>query len=102
EKPDNPPVATVYGNTGLWHLFTADNFGKGQAGFNVFYDRINRNPGFLTLSAVGVSGAVGLTNWLEFGANFDINDHMLVRRADELSFGQQSLGLFGNAANGFT
>src|SRR5450759_5273308 len=84
ETSGRRPVATVYGNTGLWHVFSADNLARGQAGFNVFYDRINRNPGYLTISTVGVSGAVGLTDWLELGASFDINDHILVRRADQL------------------
>ena len=100
ETSDHRPVATVFGNTGLWHVFSADNLAHGQAGINVFYDRINRNPGYLTISGVGISGAVGLTDWLEFGASVDINEHILVGRATQLSFGQQALGFFGNKTPG--
>ena len=100
ETPDHPPVATVYGNTGLWHVYSADTLAAGHPSFNAWYDRFNRDPGYLTIGTWGVSGAVGLTNRLEFGVNFDINTHILDRRADELSFGQQQLGLFGNKTPG--
>lgn len=100
EQPAHPPLATVYGNTGLWRVFSADNLPQHQVAFNVWYDRINRNPGFLTISTVGVSGAVGITDWLELGMNFEINKRILARRQDQLSFGQQALGFFGNKTPG--
>jgi outer membrane protein OmpA-like peptidoglycan-associated protein len=100
DSSPHPAISTIYGNTGLWKVFNATNLPPGTASFNVWYDRINRNPGFLTISTVGVSGAVGLTNWLEFGANFEINKHILARRQDQLSFGQQALGLYGTQTPG--
>lgn len=95
EAPPHPAISTILGNTGLWKVYSAPNLPKYKASFNVFYDRINRNPGFLTISTVGVSGAYGITDWLELGMNFEINKHILARRQDQLSFGQQALGLFG-------
>lgn len=96
DQPSHPPSSTIYGNTGLWKVFSARNLPKGQASFSAWYDRINRNPGFLTISTVGPSGAVGITDWLELGINFEINKRILARRQDQLSFGQQALGFFGN------
>ncbi len=100
DQPSHPPSSTIYGNTGLWKVFSADNLPRHQASFSVWYDRINRNPGFLTIGTVGISGAAGITDWLEFGMNFEINKHILARRQDQLSFGQQALGLFGNRTLG--
>ncbi len=94
------PNASLYGVTGLWKTLVPETLPPGQASFSVWYDRINRNPGFLTISTVGVGGAVGITRHLEFGVNFEINRRILVRRADQLSFGQQQLGFFGNRTPG--
>ncbi len=97
---DPPPVAGVYGNTGLWKVFAAQTLRGGQASFSIWCDRINRNPGRLTVSAVGFSGSYGLTDRLEIGADMEANRHVLVGRAEELSFGQQALGFFGNKTRG--
>ncbi|OFV98829.1 MAG: hypothetical protein A3F68_13260 [Acidobacteria bacterium RIFCSPLOWO2_12_FULL_54_10] len=94
------PTASLAGNTGLWKVLSPDTLPPKQASFAVWYDRIGRNPGQLTISTIGVSGATGLTNWLEFGANFEINRRVLVRRSDQLSLGQQQAGLFGNRTKG--
>jgi len=90
------PVASVHGNTGLWRVLSPQTLPPGQAAFSVWYDRMFRDPGALTISTVGVGGAVGLTDWFEFGANWQINRRILMRQFEETSFGQQSLGLFGN------
>ncbi|MBI4464337.1 MAG: PKD domain-containing protein [Acidobacteria bacterium] len=100
ESPYLKPTASLYGNSGLWKVLSADTVPRGQAGFSVWYDRITRNPGHLTISTVGFGGSVGLTDWLEFGANFEVNRRVLVRRANQLSFGQQELGFFGNQTPG--
>ena len=100
QPPFLRPTASLYGSTGYWKTLTPDSLPSGQASFSVWYDRINPNPGHLTVSTVGVGGAVGLTDWLEFGANFEINRRVLVRRANQLSFGQQQLGFFGNNTPG--
>ncbi|MBI4458991.1 MAG: OmpA family protein [Acidobacteria bacterium] len=94
------PTASLYGNTGLWKVLSPDTLPPGQAAFSVWYDRISRNPGWLTISTIGVGGSAGLTDWLEFGASFDINRRVLVRRQNQLSFGQQQLGFFGNKTAG--
>ncbi|PYS37286.1 MAG: hypothetical protein DMG14_21835 [Acidobacteria bacterium] len=64
------------------------------------YDRINRNPGYLTISTIRFTASVGITDRLEFGAVLEANRRVLVGRAEQLSFGQQALGLFGNRTPG--
>ncbi|HEX9597624.1 MAG TPA: PKD domain-containing protein, partial [Anaerolineales bacterium] len=96
------PTASLSGNTGLWKIHTPVNLAPGQAAFSVWIDRINRNPGQLTITTIGFGGSVPLTSWLEFGANFEANRRVLVRRFEELSLGQQRLGFFGTQAPGAT
>ena len=97
---NRPSVAGVYGNTGLWKVFTTQTLPAGQASLSIWYDRINRDPGHLTVSTLGFSGCVGITDRLEVGVALEANRHVLVGRAEELSFGQQALGLFGNKTKG--
>jgi hypothetical protein len=87
-------VASLSGNTGLWKVLTPTNLPKGGVAVSVWLDRINRNPGQLTITTFGFGGSTGLNNWLELGINFEVNRRILVRRADQLSLGQQRLGLF--------
>ena len=94
------PTASLYGNTGLWKVLSPQTLAPGNAAFSVWYDRIYRDPGFLTISTVGVGGAVGLNSWFEVGANFEINRRILMRSFEHVSFGQQSLGLFGSQTPG--
>jgi len=61
------PAAGISGNTGLWKVFTADTLAAGQESFSAAYDRVNRNPGYLTVSTASFAGAVGITGRLEFG-----------------------------------
>jgi hypothetical protein len=103
DAPSNPiAVAGVYGNTGFWKVFTTQTLPAGQASFSTWYDRINRNPGYLTVSTVGLGGSLGITDRLELGASLEANRHVLVGRAEELSFGQQALGFFGEKTPGST
>jgi len=96
------PTASLTGNTGLWKIQSPINLPPGQGAFSVWADRINRNPGQLTITTYGFGGSVGLTKWLEFGANFEVNRRVLVRRFEELSLGQQQLGFFGSKVPGAT
>jgi len=95
-----PATASIYGNTGLWKVLTADTLPVRQASFSTWYDRINRNPGDLTISTFGFGGAVGVLNRLEVAADLEANRNLAVGRADEVSFGQQALGFFGNLTPG--
>jgi len=79
------PTASLSGNTGLWKIHTPVNLAPGQVAFSVWIDRINRNPGQLTITTIGFGGSVPLTSWLEFGANFEVNRRVLVRRPEELN-----------------
>jgi hypothetical protein len=93
-------TASISGNTGFWKVLTAVTLHPGQTAFSAWYDRINRNPGFLTISTSGFSAAAGIGHHLEVAASFEANRRILVRRADQLSFGQQAMGLFGNQTPG--
>jgi hypothetical protein len=94
------PAAGVSGTTGIWKVFTADTLAAGQVSFSASYDRVNRNPGSLTVSTASFAGSFGITGRLELGAALEANKRILVRRPDQLSFGQQALGLFGNRTPG--
>jgi hypothetical protein len=93
-------TASVLGNTGLWKVLTPDALEAGKVSASVWYDRINRNPGSLTVSTTGLSAAVGIGRRFELGASFEANKRVLVRRQEQLSFGQQALGFFGNKTPG--
>lgn len=93
-------VAGIYGSTGLWKVFTADSLPAGQLSLSTWYDRTNRNPGYLRIGTLGFGGSVGVTDRIEFGASFEANRHVLVGRPDQLSFGQQALGFFGDKIPG--
>lgn len=91
-----PATAAIYGDTGLWKVLTAETLPVRQASLSAWYDRSNRNPGYLTISTFRLGGSVGITDRLEVGVSLEANRHVLVGRANELSFGQQALGFFGN------
>jgi hypothetical protein len=93
-------TASESGNTGLWKVLTAATLAPRKTSFSIWYDRINRNPGDLTISTTGVSAAYGIGNRFELGAALEVNKRVVVGRQDELSFGQQALGFFGNHTPG--
>jgi outer membrane protein OmpA-like peptidoglycan-associated protein len=94
------PTSSLSGNTGLWKVHSPLNLMPGQVSFSAWGDRINRNPGQLTITTYGFGGAVGLTSWLEMGMNFEVNRRVLVGRQIDLSLGQQELGFFGTQTPG--
>jgi hypothetical protein len=93
-------TASELGNTGLWKVISAETLERGRSSVSVWYDRINRNPGNLTVSTTGVSAAVGINARLELGVAFEADKNVSVGRQDQLSFGQQALGFFGNKTPG--
>jgi hypothetical protein len=108
-QPSSPPqpeqrpalqLATIYGNTGLWKVFSADTLPRHQYAASAWYDRINRNPGELVVSTFGFGGSIGLTGRLELGISLEANRDVMTGRPDQLSFGQQARGLFGNKTPG--
>jgi hypothetical protein len=94
------PTASIYGSSGFWKALTADTLPVGQVSVSTWYDRINRNPGDITASTVGFGGAVGVTARIELGISFEANRDVQVGGPDQLSFGQQALGFFGNQTPG--
>ena len=105
--PEPPPVesksypaASIYGNTGLWKVFTADTLAAHRIVVSTWYDRINRDPGELVVGTFGLGGAIGITNRIELGLSFEAHSTVTTGRPDELSFGQQALGFFGDKTPG--
>src|SRR2546427_10747005 len=94
--PDRDPEAGIYGNTGLWKVFTAETLRTGQASVSTSYDRIHRDPGHLTVSTFGFGAAVGITDRLEAGVNFEANRHARVGQPEDLSWGRRAPAFFGN------
>ncbi|MEN6607917.1 MAG: hypothetical protein ABFD60_11790 [Bryobacteraceae bacterium] len=81
-------------------MFTTEVLPPGQISLATWYDRSRRNPGDLTVSTFGFGGAVGVTKRIEFSLSFDAHRHVLAGRPDQLSFGQQALGYFGDKTPG--
>jgi hypothetical protein len=100
DNPVQPPSASIYGNTGLWKVLSADTLSAYRVTFSTWYDRINRNPGELVIGTFGVGGAIGITNRMELGVSFEANRDVTTGRPDELSFGQEALGFFGDKTPG--
>src|SRR5213593_1098810 len=98
----DPPVSAIYGNTGLWKVLSAETLQAGKASFSTWYDRFHRNPGQLTISTFGFAASVGITDRLEGGVNFEAIRHVRAGRREQLSFGQQALGFFGDKTPGST
>lgn len=90
DEPLNPQPS-LFGFPGLWKAIGAQALPPKSFGGSAFYDRINRNPGFLTISDVGWSGFVSLHERFALAGRMTINRRILMRRADQLSFGQERL-----------
>ena len=100
DQPFHPQTSTIFGNTGIWKVFNASNLDPKQASFSVWYDRYIRNPGVMRSGTVGVSGAVGILSWLEFGANIELNRRIVLDNQSQLSLGQQAIGWLGAGVPG--
>jgi hypothetical protein len=94
------PVSSIQGNTGLWKVLSADTIPSRQASFAISYERSHFNPGELVTGTITVSAAVGLTSRLEGAIAVEANRYVRVRLPEQLSFGQQALGLFGQKIPG--
>jgi hypothetical protein len=94
------PVSSIQGNTGLWKVLSAETIPSRQASFAISYDRSHFNPGELVTGTITVSAAVGLTSRLEGAIAVEANRYVRVGLPEQLSFGQQALGLFGQKIPG--
>jgi hypothetical protein len=81
-------------------VFTADTLPAHQIAVSTWYDRINRNPGELVISTFGFGGAIAITKRFELGISFEAHRDVQTGRQDQLSFGQQALGFFGDRTPG--
>jgi hypothetical protein len=94
------PTPGIFGSAGVWKVFMPDSLAARQASFSASYDKVNRNPGNLTISTMRLAASVGITGRFEFSSVLEANRRVLVGQPEQLSFGQQALGLFGNGIPG--
>jgi outer membrane protein OmpA-like peptidoglycan-associated protein len=96
-QSDDPvnPQPSLLGYPGLFRAIGAGGLPAKSFGGSAWIDRINRNPGFLTITTIGASGFVSVHKRVAFDVQVNINRRILVRRADQLSLGQQNLVAFG-------
>jgi len=96
EEPLNPQ-SSLLGYPGLWKVIGAGGLPAKSFGGVGWIDRIGRNPGYLTITTAGTSGFVSLHPRFALDWQINANRRILVRRADQLSFGQQNLVALGKA-----
>ncbi len=89
------PQASIWGGIGLWKVLSADTPPAKSWGTSGWMDRVNRNPGQMTITQTGTSLFWGASDRLELMVRFNVNTRILSRRDDQLSLGQATL----NAAN---
>ena len=89
------PMPSLSGFPGLWKTIGADALPAGSFGATGWMDRINRNPGYLTITTTGASWFASLHRRVALAGQFNVNRRILVRRADQLSFGQDTLRQLG-------
>lgn len=92
------PMASEYGLTGLWKVISADTPPARSFGLTTFIDRINRNPGQMTITTVGEGLFFSPHDRVELGVQVNVNRRVLARRQDQLSWGQATL--FGRGFSG--
>jgi hypothetical protein len=84
----------------LWKIRTDSTLPAGQASFATWYDRIHRNPGNLTINTLETGISFGITDRLQTGISFEAYKRVSVGGPEQLSFGQQRLGFFGDKTPG--
>lgn len=57
---------TIYGSSGIFEIFNADNLRKGEFNFGINYHHFDRDPGALGVDIAPVTIAVGLHERIEF------------------------------------
>lgn len=76
---------TVNGGTGLFTVYDAQTLRKGEFNFGFFANFFHRDPGDARFQVYPVNFQVGLSDWLEFFANFETQRVITVGRPELLS-----------------
>jgi len=85
------PQASIYGEIGLWKVLSAETPPSHSFGTSGWIDRINRNPGQLTITQTGTSLFFAPSSRVELGLRVNVNTKIQSRREDELGLGQATL-----------
>jgi hypothetical protein len=92
------PQSSIWGGIGLWKTLSADTPPAKAWGSSGWIDRINREPGQLTITETGTSVFYSFTDRFEMMVRVNVNERILSRRSDELSLGQATLNATNFAA----
>jgi len=65
-----PALPTIYGDTGLWFVPTAETLPSGRFSFSAFRANFDRRQGLTDVNNFGVTGAVGLGDRFELFASW--------------------------------
>jgi outer membrane protein OmpA-like peptidoglycan-associated protein len=76
---------TVTGGTGLFTVYDASTLKRGEFNIAAYYNNFDRDPGNVDISQQIVSGAVGLTDRLEFFAASVFRQQLTSEQPQELS-----------------
>jgi len=88
---DVNPMPSLQGSPGLFRAIGAGGLPKGSFGGTGFWDRYGRNPGGLSIDTWGTSGFVSFHERFNLDWIINVQRKIKVRRADQLSFGQDRL-----------
>ncbi|MBI4474357.1 MAG: hypothetical protein HY646_16930 [Acidobacteria bacterium] len=100
QKAQAPAVSGIYGSSGLWKVLTAETIPARRISFATSYERQHRNPGDLAITTLRAGAAAGITDRLEGAVHIETYRHVRVGLPEQLSFGQQALGFFGEKIPG--
>ncbi len=84
-EQDRSLNSTVTGGTGLFTVYDASTLKRGEFNIAAYYNNFDRDPGNVDISQQIVSGAVGLTDRLEFFAASVFRQQLTAERPQELS-----------------
>ncbi|QUW01684.1 OmpA family protein [Chloracidobacterium sp. MS 40/45] len=84
-EQDRPLNPTVTGGTGLFTVYDASTLKRGEFNIAAYYNNFDREPGNVDISQQIVSGAVGLTDRLEFFAASVFRQQLVANQRREIS-----------------
>jgi hypothetical protein len=84
-EQDRPLNPTVTGGTGLFTVYDASTLKRGEFNIAAYYNNFDREPGNVDISQQIVSGAVGLTDRLEFFAASVFRQQLVADQRREIS-----------------
>src|SRR5258708_18530611 len=89
------PQASIWGNIGLWKVISAETPPAHAFGTSGWMDRINRNPGQMTITGTGTSVYYSPSDRLDLGLRLNVDEKIQSRRTDPLGLGSATVYIVG-------